>query len=133
VQEGKTLDACLLDSLESLEIGLLCDWDTLAFLYRHGASLASAEQIARLLGHPKGAIGAALEKLESGGLIERSRGSQGMRLYRFVVPAEPGRHSSFQQLIGLAASRSGRLSLVKELGRCAQKKRMRVQEGLHLA
>ena len=34
-------------------ISLLSEWDVLVFVYRHGASLTSAEQIARLIGYEK--------------------------------------------------------------------------------
>jgi DNA-binding MarR family transcriptional regulator len=78
--------------LETLRIYNLADWDVLVFVYRHGTSLVSAEQIARLLGYGKTAVGAALESLTSTGLVQRSRNSHGVRLYQFapVAEATPG-------------------------------------------
>ena len=72
------------ECLHKAGLSLLCEWDVLVFLYRHHASLASAEQIARLIGYPSFAVGKALEKLEAQGLIWRSRSSQGVRFYQFV-------------------------------------------------
>jgi DNA-binding MarR family transcriptional regulator len=55
-----------------LGISLLTDWDLLAFVYRHGASLTSTDQIARLIGYESAVVGAALDRLERDKLIERS-------------------------------------------------------------
>ncbi|MGA8026746.1 MAG: helix-turn-helix domain-containing protein, partial [Bryobacteraceae bacterium] len=65
-------------------ISLLSEWDVLAFSYRHGANLTSVEHIARLLGYGKAAVRSALDKLESLGLIRRSRASQGVRMHYFA-------------------------------------------------
>jgi len=105
------------ERLEILGISLLSEWDTLVFLYRHGTSLTSAAQIAYLLGHGKAAITAALDRLESLGFIARSRGYQGVRLYRFSVPTDPSRCSCFIDLMILAEKRPGRLLLLKHLQR----------------
>src|ERR1700733_15434043 len=55
--------------LGSVGIGLLCEWDVLVFVYRHAASLASADQIARLIGYENTVVADALERLEGEKLI----------------------------------------------------------------
>jgi DNA-binding MarR family transcriptional regulator len=116
VEKNVLSDALVQECLESLGLSLLGDWDVLVFLYRHQASLASAEQIARLLGHSSKAVGSALDRLESQKLVQRSRSSQGVRLYQFMLPKGQGTlESCFGQLIDLADSRSGRLVLMKHL------------------
>jgi hypothetical protein len=58
-------------------------------------------------------------------LLERSRASQGVRLYTFAPSdAHLAADSCFQQLIGLAENRSGRLLLAEHLRRSV---------GLHMA
>ena len=100
--------------LADLDLSLLADWDVLVFLYSHRASLASAEQIARLVGYTAAVVGDALDRLESRGFVKRSRASQGVRLYRFLDSASPS-HDGFRQLLNLATNRSGRLLLVRKL------------------
>jgi hypothetical protein len=63
--------------LEVLDITELSDWDVLAFLYRHGVSLTSAEQIARLIGYGSTAVGAALDRLSSKSIAKKSTGRSG--------------------------------------------------------
>jgi biotin operon repressor len=106
--------------LETLRIFNLTEWDVLAFICRHGTSLASAEQIARLLGYGKAAVGAALDSLTSIGLVKRSRNSRGVRLYQ-SAPAVSGdpRQSSLEELIKVAEERQGRLLLIGHLQRPA--------------
>jgi biotin operon repressor len=113
----KSNDFLVAESLEKLGISLLSEWDALAFLYRHGTSLTSAAQIAQLLGYNTAALTAALDRLESLGFIVRSRGYQGVRLYRFSVPTDPARCSRFIELMILAEKRPGRLLLLKHLQR----------------
>ncbi len=66
--------------LKTLGIESLCQWDVLVFQYRHQSSLVSAEHIAHFLGYATAEVVAALDSLESSGLVERSRVSQGVRL-----------------------------------------------------
>jgi hypothetical protein len=87
-----------------------------SLVYRHQASLANAEQIARMLGYPSTVVADALDHLESRKLIRRSRASQGARLYQFVASeADPPSHSSFQQLITMTGDPVGRRLLVTKL------------------
>jgi MarR family len=115
-EKEKSAASMVQKCLEELGISSLCDWDVLVFLYRHHASLVSAEQIGRLLGYPSKLVGQSLDTLESLKLVQRSRASQGVRLYQFVysqiyLPPE----GCFQQLMALGENRAGRLLLAKEL------------------
>jgi DNA-binding MarR family transcriptional regulator len=112
-------DVLIHERLKILGVSLLAEWDALVFVYRHGTSLTSAAQIANLLGYDNAATGAALDRLESLGLIQRLRGSrsQGMRLYRFSMPTDPGRHSCLMELMSLTEKRTGRLLLLSHLHR----------------
>ena len=101
--------------LKTLGIESLCQWDVLVFLYRHQISLVGAEYLARLLGYASGPVVAALDVLASLRLVERSRVSQGVRLYRFTVPADPRRGDASERLFALANSRAGRVVLSKKL------------------
>jgi len=96
-------------------ISLLSEWDVLAFVYRHGASLASSDQIARLIGYESMVVRAALDHLEGENLIERSRPSKGVRFYRILASEDAGRQRCFQQIVSLLETRVGRLLLAKRL------------------
>jgi hypothetical protein len=116
VDQGKTLDFQIQECLTRLGIVSPVEWDVLAFVYRHQASLTNADQIARMLGYPSTVVADALDHMESGKLIRRSRASQGVRLYQFgSSDADPQPHSCFQQLITLAENPAGRLVLIKKL------------------
>ena len=101
--------------LKILGIESLCQWDVLVFLYRHQISLFGEEHLASLLGYASGPTVAAMDVLESLRLVECSRVSQGMRLYRFTVPADPQRGDASERLFALANSRAGRVVLSKKL------------------
>ena len=101
--------------LKTLGVELLCQWDVLVFLYRHQFSLVSAEHIARFLGYPTAEVVAALDSLESPGLVERSRVSQGVRLYQITGPADPTRRDALERHMTLADSRTVRLLLARRL------------------
>jgi hypothetical protein len=85
----KSQDESVLESLQTLGVALLPEWDALTFVYQRGASLCTAAQIARLIGYDKAETGAALQKLETLGLIERSRFTQAIRFYRLSELREP--------------------------------------------
>jgi predicted transcriptional regulator len=112
------LDFQIHECLKFVGVSSPVDWDVLVFVYRHQASLANAEQIARLLGYSSTEVADALAKLESITLIRRSRASLGVRLYQFVA-AESDRpaYDHFQKLIKLAGNRAGRSLLFKKLRR----------------
>ena len=101
--------------LKTLGIESLCQWDVLVFLYRHSISLVGAEYLAGLLGYASAPVVAALDVLASLRLVERSRVSQGVRLYRVTEPADPQRRDASEQLLALANSRAGRVVLSKKL------------------
>jgi biotin operon repressor len=115
-----------------LGISLLCEWDVLVFLHRHGASLTSASQIAGLLGYRKAAVEAVIESLESKGLVQRLRGSRGICIFRFAPPVD-SRYGCFFELMSLAETRSGRWLLVSILGRRTRREQAERSDGLHLA
>src|SRR6266481_5307091 len=101
--------------LKTLGIESLCQWDVLVFLYRHQSSLVSAEHIARLLCYATAEVVAALDSVESSGLVERSRVSQGVRLYQVTASADPARRDALERLTTLADSHTVRLLLARRL------------------
>jgi DNA-binding MarR family transcriptional regulator len=101
--------------LESLGISCLNEWDVLVFMYRHGTSLANADQIAPLIGYEGAMVARTLDWLEREKLIERSRASRGVHFYQIVVSTDAGRQRYLQQLIALSETRTGRLLLAKHL------------------
>jgi hypothetical protein len=116
VAQETSVDFQIQECLTRLGIASPVEWDVLAFVYRHQASLTNADQIARMLGYPSTVVADALDHLESLKLIRRSRASQGVRLYQFVSSeADSPSHSCFQQLIALAEDPAGRLLLIKKL------------------
>ena len=112
---AKSQDVPVQERLQALGVALLSEWDTLVFLYRHPASLGTAAQIARLIGHDQAAVGTALNSLEALGMMRRARVYQGRRLYQFSEPPEPGSRSCLLELMGLAQNREGRMLLIKNL------------------
>jgi DNA-binding MarR family transcriptional regulator len=97
-------------------ISLLSEWDVLAFVYRHGASLASSDQIARLIGYEGTVVRAALDRLESENLVERSRPSnEGVRFYRILASTDAGLQRRLQQIASLSETRVARRLLAKRL------------------
>ena len=100
--------------LKTLGIATPCQWDVLVFVYRHQSSLVSAGQIAHFLGYATADVVAALDSLESSGLVERSRVSQGVRLYQLTAPADPTRRDALERLMTLADSRTVRLLLARK-------------------
>jgi hypothetical protein len=97
--------------LKTLGIESLCQWDVLVFLSRHQPTLVRVEHIARLLGDATAGVVAALECLESSGLVQPSRVSQGVRLYQLTAPADPTRRDALGRLMTLADSHTVRLLL----------------------
>jgi hypothetical protein len=101
--------------LKTLGIEALCQWDVLVFLYRHHSSLVNGEHIARFLGFATAEVVAALDSLESSRLVERSRVSQGVRLYQLTAPADPTRRGALERLMTFADSHTVRLLLARRL------------------
>jgi len=101
--------------LKTLGIASLCQWEVLVFLYRHQTSLLGADFIARPLGYASGPVVGALDVLELLGLVERSRVSQILRLYKFTVPSDPQRSDAWAHLLPLASHHASRLRLSKLL------------------
>jgi DNA-binding MarR family transcriptional regulator len=101
--------------LDGVGISLLSEWDVLIFVYRHGASLTSVDQIARLIGYERRVVSDVLDRLEREKLIERSRLSQGVCFYRILASMDARHRLCLQQLICLSESRAGRLQLAERL------------------
>jgi hypothetical protein len=107
-------------------------WLVLAFIYRHGTNLASADHIARLLGYGKVVVGAALDSLTSTGLVKRSRNSHGVRLYQIAAVIPGGRGPLLEEMMKLTEERRGRILLIAHL-RQASGSELRGRAGLRLA
>jgi DNA-binding MarR family transcriptional regulator len=101
--------------LHTLGITSLCQWDVLVFLARHQTTLLGAASLARLLGYATEPMVAALDHLEALALVERSRVSQGARLYQCTVPRLAPRREAFAQLQALAGDRTGRVRITHQL------------------
>ena len=98
--------------LKTLGIESLFQWDVLVFLYRHPSSLVSTQDVAHFLGYATADVVAALDSVESSGLVERSRVSQEeVRLYQLTAPADPTRRDALERLMTLADSHTVRLLL----------------------
>jgi DNA-binding MarR family transcriptional regulator len=115
IEDEKPTEHSLQECLDGVGITQLSEWDVLIFVCRHGASLTSADQIARLIGYPSVIVSDVLDRLEREKLIECSRPSRGVRFYRILASMDSGRWLRLQQLIGLAEYRAGRLKLAKRL------------------
>jgi len=100
--------------LKTLGIESLCQWDMLVFLDRHPSILVSTDHIAHFVGYATAEVVAALDSLESSGLVERSRFSQGVRLYQMAGPADPTRRDALERLMTLADSHTVRLLLARK-------------------
>lgn len=114
-EQANPLELLVQRCLESIGVSLLLDWDLLIFLYHHGATLSSTDQLARLLCCESTRIGNALDRLESQRLIESTQSSRQVRFYKVVVSSDGSRQGCFQQLLKLTGNRAGRLMLVKML------------------
>jgi DNA-binding MarR family transcriptional regulator len=101
--------------LKTLGIESLCQWDVLVFLSRHQSTLVRAEHIARLLGDATADVVAALDSLESSGLVQPSRVSQGVRLYQLTTPADATPRDALERLTTVADSHTVRLVLGRRL------------------
>src|SRR6266478_5885537 len=97
--------------LKTLGIESLCQWDMLVFLDRHPSILVSTDHIALLVGYAIAEVVAALDSLESSGFVERSRVSQGVRLYQLIAPADPTLRDALERLMTPAGSHTVRLLL----------------------
>jgi hypothetical protein len=110
-------ETAIADWITTLGVTSLCQWDVLVFLSRHQATLLGTESLARLLGYALEPLVAALETLEALTLVERSRVSQGARLYHCLLPCGAPRGVAFAQLQALASHRAGRIHMATQLRR----------------
>jgi len=65
------------------------------------------------VGYATAEVVAALDSLESTGLVEHSRVSQGVRLYQLTAPADPTRRDALERLMTFADSHTVRLLLAR--------------------
>lgn len=126
-------DELVIESLQTLGVAFLTEWDALVFVYQRATSLCTAAQIGKLIGYDKVETAGALQKLETLGLIERSRVTQGIRFYRVPPPEEPARRRCLLDLMSLTQDRAGRLLLLRNLKRSGSLLRRRRNYGLRLA
>ena len=101
--------------LKTLGIESLCQWDLLIFHCRHQPSLLRAEDIARFLGPATAHVVAALDRLESLGIVEGSRVSHGVRLYQVTASMDPARRDALDGLMTLADGHTVRPLLARRL------------------
>lgn len=113
-------EAEIADWITTLGVTSLCQWDVLVFLSSHQATLLGVESLARLLGYALEPLVAALDALEALALVERSRVSQGARLYHCRVPLVAPRGAALAQLQALASHRAGRVRVATQLRRGAR-------------
>jgi len=99
----------------TLGVASLDEWHVLLFLAQHQTTLLGAEYLARLLGYAPERVVAALDALEIHALVERSRVSQGARLYKCLVPLDSPRREAWAQLQALASDRAGRIRIYIQL------------------
>lgn len=120
-------DRVVADWLHSLGVVSRSQWEVLIFLSLHHSTLLGAADLARLLGYASHAIVEALDVLETLGLVQRSRSSQGARWYRFCLPLDAPRREAFAQLQTLAGHRAGRVLLAQQWQRDDTPDEMRPQ------
>lgn len=108
------MDGPVHEYLESLGISQMAEWDVLVFLHRHGVSLLRPDKIARLIGYEDKLIEDAMNRLESRGLIARSRPFEKAHLYQVSVSIHAENSKCFQQMMSLADTREGRLLVARE-------------------
>jgi DNA-binding MarR family transcriptional regulator len=131
IEGEKPVELAVPGCLDSLGISLLCELDVLDFVYRHGVSLTSADQIARLIGYETSVVSGVLGRLEGKKLIERSPASQGVAFYQILASTSAARQGCIQQLVNLSRTRAGRVLLTKQLkplGRNQGDKRLRLEK-----
>lgn len=132
VSKEKSLDAQLEGCFTMWGISLLEEWDLLVFLHRHRKSLLTVEQVSVLLGYSGPAVGGALKKFESAGLVRHSRSSQGIRVNQLVTSVDAARQYCFEQLVTLLNKPPARGLVAARLARGAKTGRGLRREGLYL-
>jgi len=92
-----------------------CDLDMLVFFYRHPAALLTSEQLVAIVGYERKRIATTLDGLIASGLLTRSANPSqaARRLYSLKLGGLPD--DTLQELLEVAASRPGRLELIRLL------------------
>jgi hypothetical protein len=115
--ESECDDRDVQDWLQTIGVASLCEWDVLAFMHGHQATLMPPHTFARLMGYRHETVAAALESLAAAQLLQLSPEAHGARLYQFCVPADPSRCEALERLLALSHHRRGRLLLSRNLRR----------------
>jgi len=122
MESEQSLQLQIRECLTGMGIFSPVDWDVLVFVYRHRASLANAEQIARMVGYPATMVRDSLKNLASLKLLRRSRASHGVNLYQFTSSGlDSPCYDYFRELLASVDNRAGRLEIIRELRKEAKK------------
>ena len=94
-----------------------CDLDLLLFFYRHPLALLSGEQLVAYLGRDREQVERSLDALIEAGLVMRSQSpAHTARLYVLELDALPGPGGLLSSFLKIAATRQGRLEVMRLLG-----------------
>lgn len=104
--------------MKTLGISLLTEWDLLVFVFRHGTSLICTGDIAELMGYERTVVSDALDRLEREKLVERSRPSRGVFLYRIHPAMEAARRHCVGQLVSMSQRPGVRMLIAERLTSC---------------
>ena len=128
----KSQDELVFESLQTLGVALLTEWDALVFLHRHQNSLLTVEQISLLLGPGTPAVRQALKTLETAGLVRCSRSSRGLRINGLVVSVDAARQDCFELLGDLLKNPLVRNLVARRLARAPATVRKLRRSGSYL-
>jgi hypothetical protein len=105
----------LLDRIGCL--GHACDLDLLLFFYRHPQAFLNSERLALYVGYDLPQVERSLETLMTAGLLRQSPDStRPARLYVLTRSSSP-LGGSLSSLLRIAATREGRLAVIRALKR----------------
>jgi hypothetical protein len=94
-----------------------CDLDLLLFFYRHPLALLTGEQLVVYLGRDREQVAKSLDGLIEAGLVTRSQSPpHAARLYVLELDAPPGPGGLLSSFLKIAATRQGRLEVMRLLG-----------------
>lgn len=94
-----------------------CDLDLLLFFHRHPRALLTGEQLVVYLGRDREQVAKSLDGLIEAGLVTRSQGPpHTARLYVLELGALPGAGGLLSSFLKIAATRQGRLEVMRLLG-----------------
>jgi DNA-binding MarR family transcriptional regulator len=133
VSEGSSLvNTQIKECLATWGIFFLEEWDLLVFLHRHRNSLLTVEKISLLLGSDTPAVTQALRTLETAGLVQCSRSSQGILFNRLITSVDADRQDCFVRLMNLLKEPLVRNLVVRRLAPAHVPVRRMRRSGLYL-